>query len=138
MFFTFSQNNSYGKFVYDDGLAHHVVIEAMNWKDANIRALDYGLYFDGVSRGRDCDCCGDRWYEQYASEGTEAPEVYGEADLHQVAAKDRSGDEGPTVVVVNMSGIREWFAKRALNDSHKYDYDLGDDDVIEDQMAIGA
>jgi hypothetical protein len=21
-----------------------------------------GVYFDGIERGLDCDCCGDRWY----------------------------------------------------------------------------
>lgn len=77
-FFTFNQNNSGGSFTLDEdrGITHYVIIEAFSAEDANRRAEDIGLYFDGDG---DCPCCGDRWYEQWGDEkGTDRPEIYGE------------------------------------------------------------
>jgi len=77
--FTFSQNNSGGSFVYDEkrGLTHFVVIEAATAAEANARAEAIGLYWDGCDSGRDCECCGDRWYPA-DGEGDAEPLVYGE------------------------------------------------------------
>lgn len=79
-YFTFNQNNSGGSFVYDEraGIGHFVIVEALDMMHANDRARKIGLYFDGASEyGPDCDCCGDRWYEQWSSEsGTDVPMVY--------------------------------------------------------------
>ena len=36
-------------------------IEAKSAEQANQLAEQHGIYFDGVERGIDCDCCGDRW-----------------------------------------------------------------------------
>lgn len=77
-FFTFSQNNSGGSFEYDEraGITHYVIIEAFDIKHAMSRAESIGLYFDGVEKGMDCDCCGDRWHAPW-SDGESVPEVYG-------------------------------------------------------------
>lgn len=75
MFYTYNQNNSGGRFHSDDRVAEHVIIEANAADEADIRAMDVGIYFDGVREGRDCGCCGDRWYPAY--EGTETPKIYG-------------------------------------------------------------
>lgn len=79
MFYTFSQNNSGGGFDHDGarGIAQYVVIEADSAEDANERANEIGLYFDGVDSGDDCDCCGDRWREARESDGTYGPTIYG-------------------------------------------------------------
>ena len=79
MFYTFSQNNSGGGYVYcgKSGITVHVIIEADNVKQAIRKAEDIGIYFDGVDKGFDCDCCGDRWYEPHADDGSEFPEVFG-------------------------------------------------------------
>lgn len=63
MFYHFSQNNSGGSFDFDknDGITHHVVIEAVSAESANKKLQDIGGYFDGCDTGRDCSCCGDRW-----------------------------------------------------------------------------
>lgn len=66
-FYRFNQNNSGGSFVEDEDLTHTVFIEAGSAKEANARAENFGIYFDGCNSGIDCDCCGDRWYE--AGEG---------------------------------------------------------------------
>ena len=61
-FFLYRQNNSGGHFVVDDNLSREVAIEADTEEQANDIAEGYGIYFNGVSEGIDCPCCGDRWY----------------------------------------------------------------------------
>ena len=79
MFFTFSQNNSGGSFHSDDtvGIAHFVIVEAGSAGEANYRAEEIGLYFDGCNDGRDCSCCGDRWFRVGTGDGEEVPAIYG-------------------------------------------------------------
>ena len=78
-FYTFSQNNSGGSFVNSDleGISEYVIIEALNAENANNRAEEIGIYFDGCDDGRDCDCCGDRWYSTDNNDGEEVPSIYG-------------------------------------------------------------
>jgi hypothetical protein len=64
MFYEYNQNNSGGSFDVDKEVCHRVYIEADNKDDACFIAQSKGIYFDGVSSGRDCGCCGDRWYPQ--------------------------------------------------------------------------
>jgi hypothetical protein len=74
LWFHFSQNNSGGSWVGP----MHVVIEARDAGHANERAVkECGLYFNGVGEGRDCSCCGDRWYAAQ-NEGEEFPHIYGD------------------------------------------------------------
>jgi len=63
-FFEFSQNNSGGRFEIDEakGIGSSVYIEARTANEANEKAERIGIYFDGVDEGRDCECCGDRWF----------------------------------------------------------------------------
>ena len=76
-FYEFSQNNSGGTFTVDDDLCGRLIIEADSPEDAISKAEDLGCYWDGVAKGIDCPCCGDRWYrnpdevniEKYATEG---------------------------------------------------------------------
>lgn len=82
-FYAYRQNNSGGGFDFNEavGITTNVIIEADDARHANYLAERIGLYFDGVETGRDCDCCGDRWYragEWSDDEGTERPEMYGE------------------------------------------------------------
>lgn len=81
-FFEFRQNNSGGSFVIDEnaGISVVVIIEADTAKDANECAESIGLYFDGCEKGRDCDCCGDRWFEAGlwgGIDGDPVPSYYG-------------------------------------------------------------
>lgn len=76
-FYTFVQNNSGGSFAINDdkGIGKYVIIEAESYIEANRRAEEIGLYFDGDG---DCPCCGDRWSEQYdESDADDVPSVYG-------------------------------------------------------------
>lgn len=75
----YNQNNNDGEF---EGPAVHTFIEAHNAEEANQRAVDYGLYFDGVEEGIDCECCGgDRW-----ERATEATSSYIENEPEQFAS----------------------------------------------------
>lgn len=76
-FYTFDQNNSGGEFIIDRqaGIAPYVIIEADSPKEANEKAEEIGLYFDG---GGDCPCCGNRWSEVSSYDGKESPKVYGQ------------------------------------------------------------
>lgn len=60
-FYEFSQNNSGGSFHVDGRLCHRVFIEANSQDEADEIAESIGIYFDGVEKGIDCSCCGDRW-----------------------------------------------------------------------------
>lgn len=62
MFYEFSQNNSGGSFDVTDTLCHRLFIEADSESEAIEKAEELGCYWDGVVKGIDCPCCGDRWY----------------------------------------------------------------------------
>jgi hypothetical protein len=63
--YEYGQNNSGGRFHVTDRVSHKVYVEARSPDEANRRAQDLaGIYFDGCADGRDCSCCGDRWYSQ--------------------------------------------------------------------------
>lgn len=59
--YMFSQNNSYGRFEVDDKVCHRLYIEAETFDEAVEKAEELGCYWDGVEKGIDCPCCGDRW-----------------------------------------------------------------------------
>lgn len=61
--YEYRQNNSGGSFDKEPGLK--VYVEAASSLEANAIAKTCGVYFDGVEKGHDCACCGDRWYENY-------------------------------------------------------------------------
>lgn len=87
MFFTYNQNNSGGSF---DG-AHYIIIEADSAQSANKFAENYTpIYFNGCDSGRDCSCCGDRWYAAWRDdEGTKKPEIYGHDVSLALTDKDK-------------------------------------------------
>lgn len=75
MFYTFIQNNSYGRF---EG-HRFVIIEAENAEEANGVAETKGIYFYGVYDGIDCHCCGHRWNVIDNSDGNDTPLIFGAA-----------------------------------------------------------
>jgi hypothetical protein len=58
--YLYSQNNSGG--VYTKPARNIIVADAKNETQALETAEKAGLYLNGVRRGLDCECCGDRWY----------------------------------------------------------------------------
>lgn len=77
-FFAFRQNNSGGTFDHDAeaGIGMTVFVQAVDSAHAEARGELIGLYFNGVNEGRDCGCCGDRWYG--SDDGEDVPTLYGE------------------------------------------------------------
>lgn len=79
-FYSYIQNNSGGGYVGP----HVLIVEARNAAEANLVAQTHGVYFDGCYRGLDCDCCGDRWHEQWFDEdGFDEPGVYESGNLRE-------------------------------------------------------
>ncbi|WP_145691452.1 DUF7296 family protein [Bacillus licheniformis] len=60
-FYEYTQNNSGGSFLTNDKLCHRIFIEANSYEEADTIAEGLGVYWNGVSEGIDCGCCGDRW-----------------------------------------------------------------------------
>jgi len=60
--FVYRQNNSEGRFVGPET----VEVIADTPEQANELAIVQGVYFDGVDKGLDCECCGDRWTSKTA------------------------------------------------------------------------
>lgn len=88
MYYTFRQSKSGGYYKIDpsEGISQYVIIQADNAEEANERAEEIGLYFDGCDYGMDCLCCGDRWYRSYEEDGTETPEIFGRSLLNYINA----------------------------------------------------
>ena len=59
--YKFRQNNSGGNFIVDDKVCHFLYIETNNFSKAVSIAENLGCYWNGVEKGIDCPCCGDRW-----------------------------------------------------------------------------
>lgn len=79
-FYVYNQNNSGGSFDVNSNVREYVIIEAEDYKQANEKAEEVGIYFDGCYKGQDCDCCGDRWYEASEYDKTyDKPMIYGES-----------------------------------------------------------
>lgn len=107
-FFHFNQNNSGGSFSLTDNLTHHVVVEAHDAAHANLRLTQLGGYFDGCSMGRDCDCCGDRWYPQWDDkDGDPEPTVYGKPVSAETVGTWMPA--GKNAVVHYLDGTIKWF-----------------------------
>ena len=82
--YIWDQNNSGGSFIVDDRLTHRLVIEADNYDEAEEKAFRFGVYYNGVDEGRDCSCCGDRWYEGHE---VKLPADYSENIYHKKTYK---------------------------------------------------
>lgn len=77
LFYTYSQNNSGGRFVINEDIKNYVIIQAHNENEANDKATDIGIYFDGVEKGIDCPCCGNRWERADETNGKAQPSLFG-------------------------------------------------------------
>ena len=87
-YFEFSQNNSGGGWQIDHeaGIDEKVFVQAWNPSEANAKAEEIGIYFDGVSKGYDCSCCGNRWSECWDSDtGQEEAPTASKVSLDTVA-----------------------------------------------------
>lgn len=111
MFYTFTQNNSGGDFVINDRVCHFVIIEADSAVQANDKAKNIGIYFNGVMAEIDCSCCGDRWYSQWNdAESEETPMI-----------RDKSPSEyGDYFAKVNEVYCRVYYKDGVVKEYRKY------------------
>lgn len=77
-FYTYRQNNPGGRFTRSADLAEFVIVEACCALAANAKLEALGGYFNGVGRGNDCACCGDRWDPCEERDAMPVPTLYGE------------------------------------------------------------
>lgn len=123
--YEYSQNNSGGSFQIDDSVSVNVLIQATSAKEANNIAEDIGIYFDGISKGYDCSCCGDRWSEAWGEledfsvyswkvKGDRRKEYDNVNDYAQALAnEDTWAKKGkPSVVVYFANGVKKTFYKK--------------------------
>lgn len=89
-FYEYRQNNSGGEFHINNDLAVHVFIEADSPSEANSKAEDIGIYFDGVRQGDDCSCCGDRWHDTEDDEGEDTVNISRLVKTYRIHYKDGS------------------------------------------------
>jgi hypothetical protein len=115
MFYTYYQNNSFGQMMLSEpeGLTHYVIIEADSAEEADARAeaSDINMYFDGVEKGLDCPCCGDRWSRQYG-DGTEEPRIYGKPATDYSTSWSAYMPKGKEICIHYADGRVEWYGVR--------------------------
>ena len=109
-FYHLLQNNSGGGFDFDEatGITHHVVIEADSAEEATERAEGIGCYWNGVAKGEDCDCCGDRWHEPCGYDAREFPHIFGEP-LGTATRNSKWMKDGRETAVHYKDGRIEWY-----------------------------
>lgn len=122
--YEFRQNNSGGSFRMNENVTVHVLIQADSTKNANAKAEEVGIYFNGCRAGRDCDCCGDRWYEAgdamesfttYEWKNNWTPVEYANAREYAQAVADNdtwANKDNPTVILYYANGTVERFYKK--------------------------
>jgi len=77
-FYLFSQSNPGGYFISNDQVDEIVIIHAESATEANSKAQEIGIYFNGVGNGIDCSCCNDRWEPVSEYDSSELPLIDGE------------------------------------------------------------
>lgn len=100
------------------GIGEWVIIEAENPEDANMRAEKIGLYFDGVEKGIDCSCCGDRF--DRAKDGcgnveeSQFPAIYGIPVENYKFKLDCYRNRNPQRAFVHyIDGTIKWYGSRS-------------------------
>ena len=116
-FFQYDQNNSGGSFITNDKVCHRLFIEAPDEEAAERIALSLGVYFNGVERGIDCSCCGDRW-SNWSDEIKEYHyEAYNASTIEEYAqaVADRYGWTKPDTRIYYLNGtVKEIFSKKTV------------------------
>jgi hypothetical protein len=113
MYYTYRQNNSGGQFTLDKkrGITMFVVIFAETSEEADKKAEDIGLYFNGVEKDIDCGCCGDRWYPNTYEKPTKTPMIYGKTPTKFLKSRlhFRFVEEGFEICIHLKNGKMKWY-----------------------------
>lgn len=128
--FEFNQHGSNGYFEVNDKVCSTLFIEAESFEKAKLKAEELGCYWDGVLKGIDCPCCGDRWtaydcevnLEKMMAEGIEAC-VFDNVYLDTVSEWDRRYGKFDIIespVFIEKSGYRKYVGKIKFNNIEEY------------------
>jgi hypothetical protein len=111
LWYCFDQNNSGGSFVIDQDVAQDVYIQAHSSEEAIGIAESVGIYFDGVEKEMDCECCGNRWSRYDADDGYPVPTKYGENVLDglDVVDEDPKDKDHPSFILYYYNGDKELY-----------------------------
>lgn len=110
MFYLFRQNNSGGTFEVDDKICRQLFVEADTEDDAIYKAEELGCYWNGVAKGLDCPCCGDRWYP---NPNTILLDEYATAEEYAQLMADEYGWTSPDARIYYKDGrVKEIYKKR--------------------------
>lgn len=121
--YKYRQNNSGGWFQIDNDVSIHVLIQAASTGEADIKAQDIGIYFNGCESGNDCDCCGNRWngadwpvdeFSVYYWKERDRKVFNNVRDYAQAVADESiwAEDGKPSVIVYYADGSKELFYKK--------------------------
>lgn len=109
MFYCYGQNNSGGVFEITNDVTLNVVIEADSPDQADAKAEEIGIYFDGCELGIDCPCCGDRWSPMYDN-GEETHEAFLPAEDSADCLAWTEEGEPHTIVYFANGTVKRYFA----------------------------
>lgn len=119
MFYTFIQNNSGGEWIFNENLAHFTIVEANTYDDALEIAEKLEIYFNGVARGIDCSCCGDRW-DDYNNNNSQTPKIY-EKDISEQTFYHWGKDTDAQVIVHYLNGDKKrWYSTNPKDTNKNY------------------
>jgi len=117
-FYEYSQNNSGGSFVTNDKLCHRLYIEAYSEEESDEIAEGLGCYWNGVEDGRDCECCGDRWYSGHSVDITSMTKEKDSAyPVELWVNRKKSADEALVSLKERYSEF-EWIKEPSINEKY--------------------
>lgn len=110
--FEFDQNNSGGHFDVDDKVCHRLFIEAESFNDAVEKAEELGCYWDGIDKGIDCSCCGNRW-SKWDDEPVDIEPYFNDIEEYAQFLADSFGWTTPDVrLYYNDGNVKEIFSAK--------------------------
>ncbi len=117
MFYTYEQNKR-GVSIVNEHIKHYVIIEAASAKEADEKAENVGIYFDGVDKEIDYPWRGDRWSRaedpSFGSKGTKKPEIYGRSIIRFFSERINNNDLSEDVIIYHKNGKVESFSGKDL------------------------
>ena len=113
--YEFVQNNSGGHFVVTSTICNRLFIEASDFDEAVEKAESLGCYWNGVLKGLDCPCCGDRW-DRYNYRPIDLSKYNGDIKNYAQWLADEYGWTSPDGRIFYADGsIEEVYSKKDIS-----------------------
>jgi hypothetical protein len=118
MYFSFYQMSSCEGILSDKNIGgYSTVIQAYDKEEAIKKAKQFGLYFNGVSSGRDCEFCGCRF-----GNPIEHKNIYDllNDEAHSIILlKEQYHDSSLSIIIHHLNGRKEYARKKMPFDSSR-------------------